>query len=139
MITPETVTDIVHTSHHGCPRNHSGQADTTPQFVIQIITFILNIFFTDPESILVYGGLSAKGLKSVSVAGTVFGSAGLKNVERADLQNVRGSLTARVVGRLHGSRIGGNVTAREVEGSLNIDQVGGNATLTNIGAEVRMR
>jgi hypothetical protein len=86
----------------------------------------------------VYGGLSAKGLKSVSVAGTVFGSAGLKNVERADLQNVRGSLTAKVVGRLHGSRIGGNVTAKEVEGSLNIDQVGGNATLKDVGAEVRI-
>ena len=86
----------------------------------------------------VYGGLEAKGAKSVSVAGTVFGSAGLKNVERADLQNVRGSLVAKSVGGLQGSRIGGNVSAKDVEGSLNIDQVGGNATLKNIGAEVSL-
>lgn len=86
----------------------------------------------------VYGGLEAKGLRSVAVAGTIFGSAGLKNVERADLQNVRGSLVAKSVGQLHGSRIGGNVVAKDVEGSLNIDEVGGNATLKNIGAEVQL-
>ena len=86
----------------------------------------------------VYGGLEAKGARSVSVAGTVFGSASLKNVERADLQNVRGSLVVRSVDRLHGSRIGGSLTAKDLEGSLNIDQVGGNATLKNIGAEVRI-
>ena len=86
----------------------------------------------------VYGGLEAKGLRSVSVAGTVFGSAGLKNVERADLQNVRGSLVAKDVSQLHGSRIGGNLGAKDLEGSLNIDQVGGNATLKNIGAEVQL-
>jgi hypothetical protein len=86
----------------------------------------------------VYGGLQAKGLTSVSVVGTIFGTAVLKNVERAELQNVRGSLTAKSVGRLHGSRIGGNVSAKDLEGSLNIDQVGGNATLKNIGAEVQL-
>ena len=86
----------------------------------------------------VYGGLEVKGAKSVAVAGTVFGSATLKNVERADLQNVRGSLTAKAVGRLHGSRIGGSLTAKDLEGTLSIDQVGGNATLKNIGAEVRI-
>ena len=86
----------------------------------------------------VYGGLSAKGAKSVSVAGTVFGSATLKNVERADLQNVRGSLVARAVSRMHGSRIGGNLTVKDLEGSLSVDQVGGNATLKNIGAEARI-
>jgi len=86
----------------------------------------------------VYGGLEAKGLRSVSVAGTVFGSAGLKNVERADLQNVRGSLVAKDVSQLHGSRIGGNLGAKDLEGSLNIDQVGGNATLKNIGTEVML-
>jgi hypothetical protein len=86
----------------------------------------------------VYGGLEAKGSKSVSVAGTVFGSASLKNVERADLQNVRGSLVVRSVARLQASRIGGSLTAKDLDGSLNVDQVGGNATLKNIGAEVRM-
>jgi hypothetical protein len=86
----------------------------------------------------VYGSLEANGAKSVSVAGTVFGHAGLKNVECADLQNVRGSLTAKSMGELQGSRIGGNVIAKDVEGSLNIDQVGGNATLKNIGAEVSL-
>jgi hypothetical protein len=86
----------------------------------------------------VYGSLDARGLKSVSVVGTIFGSAGLKNVERADLQNVRGSLAAKSVGRLHGSRIGGNVSAKDVEDSLSIDQVGGNATLKSIGAEVKL-
>jgi len=86
----------------------------------------------------VYGGLDARGLKSVSVAGTVFGSAGLKNLGRADLQNVRGSLVAKSVDRLHGSRIGGSLTVKDLEGTLSIDQVGGNVTLKNIGAEARI-
>jgi hypothetical protein len=86
----------------------------------------------------VYGGVKARGLKSLSVAGTIFGGAGLRNVGSVDLQNVRGSLVARSVGRLRGSRIGGSLTAKDVEGSLNVDEVGGNATLKNVGAEVAL-
>jgi len=86
----------------------------------------------------VYGGVKASGLESLSVVGTIFGGAALRNVGSADLQNVRGNLAARAVGRLHGSRIGGNLTAKDVEGSLNVDEVGGNATLKNVGAEVRL-
>jgi hypothetical protein len=86
----------------------------------------------------VYGGLQAKGSKSVSVAGTIFGTTSLKNVGQAEMQNVRGNLMAKSVGRLQGSRIGGNLIAKEVEGALNIDQVGGNATLKNISAETRL-
>lgn len=86
----------------------------------------------------VYGGLQAKGLMSVSVVGTIFGNAGLKNVGSADLQNVRGNLVAKAVGRLRGSRIGGNLTVKEMEGTLNVDQVGGNATLKNIGGAVTL-
>jgi hypothetical protein len=86
----------------------------------------------------VYGGLEARGLRSLSVVGTIFGSASLKNVERADLQNVRGNLAVKAVNHVHGSRIGGNLIAKEVDGSLHIDEVGGNAPLKNIGAEVRL-
>lgn len=86
----------------------------------------------------VYGGLEARGLRSLSVVGTIFGSASLKNVERADLQNVRGNLAVKAVSHVHGSRIGGNLIAKEVDGSLHIDEVGGNAPLKNIGAEVRL-
>lgn len=86
----------------------------------------------------VYGGLQAKGSKSVSVAGTIFGSTGLKNVGQAEMQNVRGNLVVKSVGRLQGSRIGGNLIAKDVEGSLNVDQVGGNATLKNISAETKL-
>ena len=86
----------------------------------------------------VYGGVQAKGLASLSVEGTIFGSAVLKNVGRADLQNVRGNLVAKATSRLHGSRIGGSLTAKEVEGSLNVDQVGGNATLRDVSTEVRL-
>ncbi|MGD8472599.1 MAG: hypothetical protein PVH95_00660 [Anaerolineae bacterium] len=86
----------------------------------------------------VYGGVKARGLKSLSVVGTIFGSASLRNVENVDLQNVRGSLVAKSVGRLRGSRIGGSLTAKDVEGSLNVDEVGGNATLKNVGAEVHL-
>jgi len=86
----------------------------------------------------VFGGLEARGLRSLSVVGTIFGSASLKHVERADLQNVRGNLAVRAVSHVHGSRIGGNLIAKEVDGSLHIDEVGGNAPLKNIGAEVRL-
>jgi hypothetical protein len=86
----------------------------------------------------VYGGVKARGLQSLSVVGTIFGGAGLRNVGSVELQNVRGNLVAKAVGRLHGSRIGGNLTAKDIEGSLNIDEVGGNAMLKNVGAEVRL-
>ncbi len=84
----------------------------------------------------VYGGLDARGMRSVSVAGTVFGTARLKNVERVDLRNVRGSVVAKSVSQLNGSRVGGSLTVKELDGALNIDEVGGNATLRNISAEV---
>ncbi len=86
----------------------------------------------------VYGGLDCKGAKTVSVAGTIFGTARLRNVECVDLRNVRGSVIAKSVNQLHGSRIGGSLTVKELDGALNIDQVGGNATLRNISAEASL-
>jgi hypothetical protein len=79
----------------------------------------------------VYGNLKADQVSSLRVAGTIFGSAALKSVEVAELQNVRGNLRVWDTDHLRTSRIGGNLQATQV-GTLNVDQVGGNAILKDI-------
>ncbi|MFN2166017.1 MAG: hypothetical protein ACK2U9_07120, partial [Anaerolineae bacterium] len=66
------------------------------------------------------------------------GNARLKHVGRVDLKNVRGSVVVKAASELHGSRIGGNLTVKDLEGALSVDQVGGNATLKNIDAEAQL-
>jgi hypothetical protein len=81
----------------------------------------------------VYGNLRAQGLASLSVVGTVFGDATLKEVGVADVQNVRGNLVAKSLSQVRASRTGGNLVAKEVDGKLEADQVGGNASLKDVG------
>jgi len=86
----------------------------------------------------VYGNLKAKAVTSLRLVGTVYGEAGLKAVQAADLQNVRGNLQAREVERLRVSRVGGNLQAREIGHTLDADQVGGNALLKGAGGVVTL-
>lgn len=86
----------------------------------------------------VYGNLKAGVSSSLRVVGTVYGDAVLKAVPNADLQNVRGNLVAKATDRLHASRVGGNLRAKEMSGRLDADKVGGNALLRNIGGAVKL-
>lgn len=86
----------------------------------------------------VYGNLRAHGLSSLSVVGTVFGDATLKQVEAVDVQNVRGNLTAKNVSQLRASRTAGNLLVKEVAGKFEADQVGGNASLKNVEGPVAL-
>jgi hypothetical protein len=85
----------------------------------------------------VYGNLRADSMSSLSVVGTVFGDAMLKDVESADLQNIRGNLQARV-DHLRVSRVGGNLQAKGLGGALEADQVGGNALLKGVAGMVSL-
>lgn len=86
----------------------------------------------------VYGNLRAQRLSSLSVVGTVFGDATLKELEAADVQNVRGNLVAKVTNRVRASRTGGNLLVKEVDGKVEADQVGGNASLKNVRGPVTL-
>jgi hypothetical protein len=80
----------------------------------------------------VYGNLKASEISTLRLVGTVFGDASLKDVSQADLQNVRGNLNGKDLETVRASRIGGNLHAREIGGSLNVDQIGGNAVLKGV-------
>lgn len=84
----------------------------------------------------VYGNLRAGEAADLRVVGTVYGNASLHEVKAADLQNVRGNLAAKELQHLRASRVGGNLTAREVAGALAADRVGGNATLKEVAGPV---
>lgn len=84
----------------------------------------------------VYGNLKASEISTLRLVGTVFGTASLKAVQHADLQNVRGNLNGKGLQTLRASRVGGNMNVREVGGTLNVDQVGGNALLKGVGGAV---
>lgn len=86
----------------------------------------------------VYGNLRASEMSSLRLVGTVFGDASLKSVQHADLQNVRGNLNGKGLETLRASRIGGNLNAKEIGGSLKVDQVGGNAVLKGVKGAVVM-
>jgi hypothetical protein len=86
----------------------------------------------------VYGSLTVDQMSSLSVVGTIFGSAALKGVMVADLQNVRGNLRVKGTDHMRASRIGGNLQAKEIGGPLELDQVGGNATLKDIAGPVTL-
>jgi hypothetical protein len=81
----------------------------------------------------VYGNLRAEDGADLRVVGTVYGNASLKEVQTADLQNVRGDLLAKELQHLRASRVGGNLQAKEVAGAVVADRVGGNATLKEVG------
>lgn len=80
----------------------------------------------------VYGNLRVESSTSLRLTGTVYGDARLAEVESTDLQNVRGQLVAKSAGRVRVTRVGGNLTAKDVGTALDADQVGGNATLKAI-------
>jgi hypothetical protein len=80
----------------------------------------------------VYGNLKAHETGPLRVVGTVYGDAELGAMPSADVQNIRGSLSAKAVGRLRASRIGANLQAQQIEGALTGDQVGGNALLGGV-------
>jgi hypothetical protein len=84
----------------------------------------------------VYGNLEASEVSALRVVGTIFGQAVLGELQNADLQNVRGNLQVAELGNLRASRIGGNLKAKEVEGTLSVDQVGGNALLKEVAGAV---
>jgi len=84
----------------------------------------------------VYGNLRADSISSLRMVGTVFGDASLKAVGTADLQNVRGNLSAKAADSLRASRIGGNLQGREIAGPLDAGTVGGNALLRSISGAV---
>jgi hypothetical protein len=84
----------------------------------------------------VYGNLKASKTSSLRVVGTVYGNSGLNGVANADLQNVRGNLQVKAADHLRASRIGGNLQAKSLRGSLDADRVGGNALLKGVGGPV---
>jgi hypothetical protein len=84
----------------------------------------------------VYGNLRAMTVQSLHVPGTIYGDARLDFSDRADIQNVRGNLAARNTGALRTTRVGGNLTAKEIGEQLDADEIGGNATLKNVGGAV---
>ncbi|MGD8489682.1 MAG: hypothetical protein PVI68_11745 [Anaerolineae bacterium] len=84
----------------------------------------------------VYGNLNGEQVAALRLLGTVYGNAALKSVQEADLQNVRGNLTARSAVRLRISRVGGNLQVKGIENALDADRVGGNAALDSIGGRV---
>jgi hypothetical protein len=86
----------------------------------------------------VYGSLKATEMSALRVVGTIFGQAVLKETRSADLQNVRGNLQVAGVGHLRASRIGGNLTAKEIEEGLSVEQVGGNALLKEVAGAVSL-
>jgi hypothetical protein len=86
----------------------------------------------------VYGNLQAGATASLRLVGTVFGDASLSAVPTADLQNVRGNLRAKAMDRLRASRIGGNLHAQEIGGTLDADQVGGNALLKGVAGALML-
>ena len=81
----------------------------------------------------VYGNLRVEEVADLRVVGTVYGNASLREVQSADLQNVRGDLSGKELQHLRTSRVGGNLHAREVAGAIVADRVGGNATLKEVG------
>lgn len=91
---------------------------------------------TDAVLAEVYGNLKAESVAALRLVGTTYGEAHLSEVGSAELQNVRGQLAAKSTGRLRVTRIGGNLTAKEIGEGLDADQVGGNATLKAIDGPV---
>ena len=86
----------------------------------------------------VYGNLRAETAAALQVVGTVHGNATLSAVPSVDLQNVRGNLHVKAADRLRVSRVGGNLEAKELGGTLDADRVGGNALLKSIAGMVTM-
>jgi hypothetical protein len=86
----------------------------------------------------VYGNLKAETAAVLRLVGTVHGNATLSAVQSADLQNVRGNLRVKTADHLRASRIGGNLEAKELSGTLDADQVGGNAVLKGIAGVVTL-
>jgi hypothetical protein len=86
----------------------------------------------------VYGNLVAEEVGSLRLVGTTYGEARLKEVDVADLQNVRGSLQAKEINRLRASRISGTLQAKEIGGTLEADQVGGDAILKAVAGAVNL-
>lgn len=81
----------------------------------------------------VYGNLKADTTAALRLVGTVYGDADLGGVPHVDLQNIRGNLRLKASDSVRVSRIGGNLYAKEVSGTLDADQVGGNAILKGVG------
>jgi hypothetical protein len=79
----------------------------------------------------VYGNLRVDEVAQVRVVGTVYGNASLRDVQAADLQNVRGDLAAKGLERLRATRVGGNLSAKDVA-EVEADRVGGNAALKSL-------
>jgi hypothetical protein len=86
----------------------------------------------------VYGHLKASELASLRVVGTIYGDASLGEIQAADVQNVRGSLRAKEMTSLRVSRIAGDLTAKEISGTLDADRVDGNALLKEIRGLIRL-
>ena len=84
----------------------------------------------------VYGNLNADSIESLRVPGTVYGSARLKSVVQADVQNVRGDLVVKDSGRLRATRVGGNLAAKRMGEAIDADEVGGNADLKEVAGLV---
>jgi len=80
----------------------------------------------------VYGHLKAGASTKLRLVGTTYGNARLDNVQSADLQNVRGHLVVRSASQVRVTRVGGELVAKEISGTLDADQIGGNATLKSI-------
>jgi hypothetical protein len=84
----------------------------------------------------VYGGLNAAAVPTLRLAGSVYGNARLKGVGAADLQNLRGNFRTEEMESLRASRVGGNLSARDIRGPVTVEQVGGNARLKSIEGSV---
>ncbi|HSJ58052.1 MAG TPA: hypothetical protein VLC95_12780 [Anaerolineae bacterium] len=83
----------------------------------------------------VYGNLKVDSVESLRVPGTVYGSARLKSVAQADVQNVRGDLVIKGTGRVRATRVGGNLVAKHSE-TIDADEIGGNAFLKDVAGPV---
>jgi hypothetical protein len=86
----------------------------------------------------VYGNLKAEAGTSLHVVGTSYGDTHLAKFDAADIQNVRGRLVIKQINQVRATRVGGDLVAKEVGGTLDADQVGGNAVLKAIGGPVTL-
>jgi hypothetical protein len=85
----------------------------------------------------VYGNLRSEGVTSLRTTGVVYGNATLQQ-GAAELLEVRGNLHGASLDELRASRVGGNLTALEIDGPITVERVGGNAALKGIGGLVTL-
>jgi hypothetical protein len=86
----------------------------------------------------VHGNLKTNAVASLQVTKTVYGNATLQEGATVEVQGVRGNLDGTAFDSLHASRIAGNLTVKDLDGPLTVEDVGGNATLRGVEGAVTL-